>query len=511
MHSNDSQRWPDHERALPDATVAAAGPTDSTAATPKQSSQHPDPYSKSDGPLTTTTSREATPPVDPKAHRSPTSLPQDVVEKIKDVQADPYRVVFEPNDPDDPKNWNELRKWQIMIVTLALQIWANNISATVAPGLPLIAQDFNVSPAASRVVQATYLYGFACGPVLTAPLSEDFGRVPVMLLGGLGMGLFQLHCALSPNYGSLLVARFLAGFFAAATFNSVGTVADLWIPERQGWGVNGFALSAELGVVIASVYSGFLVQRTGGWRWLFGVTGIVTGFLLLLFALTVPETNNGVLLSRRARRLRKSTGDDRYFSDHDRAREARTRMDTIREVIIRPAHMLITEPIVSAFAAFDGYNYCIIYLLVEAAPVIYTDYHGFSMPFQSFAFIGMGVGFIVAFLCYPIPQAIVRRAARKSPTGVPEPESLLKWGLFVSPCFPISILYVSFLLVQLFGNSKLTHTFVCAAGSHGRSNHPFRGSSRWWHWAYSASVRTSSSCSSRTIRSQPMVTLAPVP
>lgn len=399
-----------------------------------------------------------------------------------------------------------------MLSTLLLQIWANNISATVAPGLSLIARDFHVSPAASRVVQAIYLYGFACGPVLTAPLSENFGRVPVMLLGGLGMGLFQLHCALSTNYGSLLVARYLAGFFAAATFNSVGTVADLWIPKHQGWGVNGFALSAELGVVIASVYSGFVVQRTGGWRWLFGVTGIVSGFLVLLFVLTVPETNTGVLLSRRARRLRKSTGNDRYFSEHDRARGARTRLDTVREVIVRPAHMLITEPIVSAFAVFDGYNYCIIYLCVEAAPLIYANYHGFSLPFQPFVFIAMGVGFIAAFLSYPIPQAIVRRAARKSPTGEPEPESLLVWGLLVAPCFPISLLYVPLRLLRASPKTgKLTHPFVCTAGSHGQSNHPFRGLSQCWQWAYLAFARTSSSCLCRTIRSQPMVTLAPVP
>lgn len=360
----------------------------------------------------------------------------------KDSISEQFRVTFAPNDATDPQNWHPLRKWQILIVTLLLQTWANCISATYASGLPYVSRDFHISPAAARVVQAIYLYGFACGPVLSAPLSEDLGRLPVLLVGATGMGLFQLHCALSPNYGSLLVARFLSGFFGAATFNSVGTVADLWVPEEQGWGVNSFALAAEMGVVVASTYSGFLVQRTHTWRWLFGVTGIVTAFLLILLLLTVPETNPGVLLSRRARHLRKATGDDRYFSDHERARAQRTRMDTIKEVAIRPAHMLLTEPIVSAFAAFDGYNYSIIYLCLEAVPMIYSEKHGFSLPYQSYAFLAMGVGFLLAYATYPVSQYFVRRAQRNSPQGEMQPESLLIWGLFVAPLFPLSILYV---------------------------------------------------------------------
>lgn len=357
--------------------------------------------------------------------------------------ADPFRVVFARNDPRDPKRWHIFRKWQVLGVTLLLQVWANTISATYAPGMSYVAHDFHISPAAARVVQAIYLYGFACGPVISAPLSEDFGRLPVLLAGGTGMGLMQLHCALSPNYGSLLAARFLSGFFAASTFNSVGTVADLFIPEEQGWGVNSFGLAAEIGVVIASLYSGFLVQRTQTWRWLFGVTGIVTGFLVALALLTVPETNPGVLLSRRARKLRKKTGDDRYYSDHDRARSQRSRMDTFREVIVRPAHMLLTEPIVSAFAAFDGYNYSILYLCLEAAPLIYANQHGFSLPYQGYALAAMGVGFLLAYATYPISQSFVRRAQRRSPTGEVEPEALLQWGLFVAPFFPASLLYVA--------------------------------------------------------------------
>lgn len=358
---------------------------------------------------------------------------------------DPFRVVFQPGDPHNPKNWHPLRKWQILLVTLLPQVWANLISATYAPGMSYVSRDFHVSPAAARVVQAIYLYGFAVGPVLTAPLSEDLGRLPVLAVSCLAMGLFQLHCALSPNYASLLVARFLSGFFAAATFNSVGTIADLWIPDEQGWGVNSFGLAAEIGVVIPSIYSGFLVQRTQGWRWLFGVTGIGTGFLTALYVLTVPETHPGVLLSSRARRLRKKTGDDRYWSDHDRKREQRSRMDTVREVIIRPAHMLLTEPIVSAFAAFDGYNYSIIYLCVEATPLVYAR-HGFSMPVNSYGILAIGVGFILAYPTYAIPQAIVRRAKRQPPVGEVEPETLLVWGMFIAPLFPVSLLYVCCLI-----------------------------------------------------------------
>lgn len=90
-------------------------------------------------------------------------------------------------------------------------------------------------------------------------------------------------------------------------------------------------------------------------RWLWGISGIVGAGLSIVFVLVVPETRHTVLLERRARKLRKETGDSRYHAlgalDHRRSIS-----QILRETLYRPVFMLLTEPIVNLFAIWDGLN-----------------------------------------------------------------------------------------------------------------------------------------------------------
>ncbi len=61
--------------------------------------------------------------------------------------------------------------------------------------------------------------------------------------------------------------------------------------------------------------------------------------------------------------------------------QARTPRAWLKEVLVRPLYMLATEPIVSSFAAFDGYNYGLIYLIIESLGKIYSGY-GFDTGAQ---------------------------------------------------------------------------------------------------------------------------------
>ncbi len=162
---------------------------------------------------------------------------------------------------------------------------------------------------------------------------------------GLGiLSLFQIGCALANNLATLIVLRFLGGVCGAVAFNSIGTVSDLYDSDNQGWGVNTFAISAEAGATIGPIIGAFIVQDAG-WRWTFGVSGIVLAFLLLVFILTVPETRAGVILAKRAKGLRKDRGDTRYYASHEKARSQRTATELLQETLARPLYMLFTEPL----------------------------------------------------------------------------------------------------------------------------------------------------------------------
>lgn len=67
----------------------------------------------------------------------------------------------------------------------------------------------------------------------------------------------------------------------------------------------------------------------------------------------MKETRATVLLSRKAARLRRETGDARYQTHHDHARTSFG--DTMRTALVRPLKILATEPVVIAFSIWISF------------------------------------------------------------------------------------------------------------------------------------------------------------
>lgn len=87
--------------------------------------------------------------------------------------------------------------------------------------------------------------------------------------------------------------------------------------------------------------SGFV--STVSWRWTFWVALIIAGFSLslLIFA---PETYGPTILRRRARRIRKETGNSRIIAPAELEKKGARQMITV--ILMRPLRMLISESIV---------------------------------------------------------------------------------------------------------------------------------------------------------------------
>lgn len=56
-----------------------------------------------------------------------------------------------------------------------------------------------------------YLLGYVVGPVFVGPLSEIYGRKPVLTVANVFFCLWQIGCALAPNIETFIIARFFAG------------------------------------------------------------------------------------------------------------------------------------------------------------------------------------------------------------------------------------------------------------------------------------------------------------
>ena len=90
-----------------------------------------------------------------------------------------------------------------------------------------LTEEFGISKQAARVGQAVFLISYAFGCELWAPWSEEFGRWPIMQLSLGLVNLWQLPVALAPNYGAVVVGRFLGGISSAGGSVTLGMVADM--------------------------------------------------------------------------------------------------------------------------------------------------------------------------------------------------------------------------------------------------------------------------------------------
>lgn len=89
---------------------------------------------------------------------------------------------------------------------------------------------------AQLTLTVVYLGGFVCGPLIFAPLSEFYGRSPILVTGFTLFTLATLGTALAPNWPAFLIFRFLTGVFGAPPISVGGGVIvsfDSW-DSRNG-------------------------------------------------------------------------------------------------------------------------------------------------------------------------------------------------------------------------------------------------------------------------------------
>lgn len=116
------------------------------------------------------------------------------------------------------------------------------LNSTLGASLPsgaisFIAKDYGIEDKVQLVLPISlFLVGYVCGPLLCGPLSESYGRKPVMIVSFLCFMLFTLGCAVSQSWESLLVLRYFAGVVASAPVVIVGgLLADVYDdPTERG-------------------------------------------------------------------------------------------------------------------------------------------------------------------------------------------------------------------------------------------------------------------------------------
>jgi len=119
----------------------------------------------------------------------------------------------------------------------------------VAPGILATIDDLNEpSEIVGSLMVTIYLIGFAIGPLFLGPLSELYGRYPVVVLATWFFNIWALGCALAPNMPSLIVMRLLAGIGGSAVMTiAPAIVADIYPIERRAFSTSIVILAQSIG------------------------------------------------------------------------------------------------------------------------------------------------------------------------------------------------------------------------------------------------------------------------
>lgn len=316
-----------------------------------------------------------------------------------DLQTQMRLVVFIDDDKEDPRNWSKTRKW---FLTTLLGIVCFDValgSAIVTGDIEGPMKTFGVSQEVIILTVTLFVLGFGFGPLLFAPLSEEFGRRIIYVVTLFVAVIFIIPCADAKNIGTLLVCRLIDGLaFSAPMCLIGGNLADMFTGNERGLAMSVFSAAPFIGPVVGPLIGGYIGDNAG-WRWLYWVHLIFSGCVYAVVVLCVPETSHSQILKFRARKLRKLTGDDRYRSLTEL--KPRSLSETAKETLGRPI-VLLSELIVFLMTVYMSIIYGLLYMFFFAFPVVYMEGKGWSASKTGLMFIPIGVGVILATAVCPI-------------------------------------------------------------------------------------------------------------
>ena len=169
--------------------------------------------------------------------------------------------------------------WLLTLITfsgtLAMHIFV--------PALPEAARDLGASVGGMQMTVSVYILGLAVGQLAYGPLSDRFGRRPVLMAGLVLYALAGLAAAFAPDVHSLIVARLLQALGGCAGL-VIGRaiVRDTALPQEAARRMAMMNLMVAIGPGAAPIVGGALASSLG-WRSIFFALALL-GIVNLLFS-----------------------------------------------------------------------------------------------------------------------------------------------------------------------------------------------------------------------------------
>jgi len=160
----------------------------------------------------------------------------------------------------------------------------------IVPALPATARALDMSISTAQLTITLYLVGLAAGQLLYGPVSDRYGRRPVLLVG---LSLFtaaSIATVLAPSGGLLIGARILQSIGGCAGLVlGRAAVRDAATPDKAAGQLALLGLVLALIPAIAPAIGGYITAYVS-WRGAYALLAVFGGLTLLACAVLLPET-----------------------------------------------------------------------------------------------------------------------------------------------------------------------------------------------------------------------------
>lgn len=344
-------------------------------------------------------------------------------------------VTFLPQDPENPHNWSAFRRWLYTFILAWGVISAAYGSSSLAGGLPLVSKNFGISSEVAILSVSLMVVGFLVGPLLWAPLSEQIGRRPVYFISFFLYTIFNIPVALTKSPAGFLICRFLLGVFSSSALTNVGaSIVDLH-KETRGVAIAFFSFCPYSGPVLGGIVNGFISVDSKRYDLMVWVNMAFAGVMWILMSL-IPETYAPVILKKRAKKLRKLTGNSNIMTEQEAT--PMSFAELVNNNLYRPLKFIINEPVLDLVCAFVALIYALLYAFFFAYPVIFDELYGYKDDKIGLMYIPILIGAVLAVIVTPILE---KRWKAMSLRRVPVPEDRLVGAMIGSP-FPCIALFI---------------------------------------------------------------------
>ena len=238
----------------------------------------------------------------------------------------------------------------------------------LVPALPVLATAFGRDISIAQMTVSLYMVGLAASQIIMGPLSDRYGRRPVLLAGFGLMVIASLAASFAETLPQLIVARFFQALGGASGMVIArAIIRDLYPRERVGAMISLVVAALMIGQLLSPLAGG-LLEHNLGWRTIFYAVTIGAVATFASLAALLPET----------RRRIETTTDSGFVPDARRLLGHR---------------------------AFVGYMLCmvlassIIFVFAGAGPfVVVTQMHRSSVEYGAW-FATSGAAYLIGNLC----------------------------------------------------------------------------------------------------------------